>query len=116
MCSHARRPNLASYQARGVRLGMPKSVPVTSLGDRSSFMRANRRHGPSSPRGLRSTILMLVICSSFRPNAVASPLWPPPTISTSSDPGAVAVARDRPLARRDSSDTSARAAPDPRVA
>ncbi len=77
------RPNFASYQARTVRLGMPKSMPATSLGVRSSVMRAKRRQGPSSPRGLRSTILMLVIRSSFRPNAVASPLWPAPTISTS---------------------------------
>ena len=54
MRSHACRPNFVSYHARAVRLGMPKSMPVTSFGVRNSFMRANRRQGPSSPRGLRS--------------------------------------------------------------
>src|SRR5712671_4677108 len=60
-----------------------ESMPVTSFGVRISLMRANRRQGPSNPRGQRSMILTLVIRSSFSPNAVPRPLWPPPTISTS---------------------------------
>src|SRR5215831_10673067 len=73
MLSQAFRPNVASYQARVVRLGMPKSAPGTSFDVRNAFMRANRRHGPSSPRGLRSTMRTFVIRSSRKPNAMANP-------------------------------------------
>jgi len=60
---------------------MPKSMPVNFLWGPDLLMRAYRRQGPSNPRGQRSMILTLVIRSSFSPNAVPRPLWPPPTIS-----------------------------------
>ena len=40
-------PCCASYQARGVRLGMPRSGPVRYFGVRSVRMRAKLSHGPA---------------------------------------------------------------------
>ena len=48
-------PCFASYQARKVSAGKPRSGPVRCLGERRMSMRAKVSHGPSRPRGARST-------------------------------------------------------------
>ena len=84
MSAKACAPCWASYQAWKVRLGMPRSGPVCSLGLRSVGMRAKVTQGPSLPSGARSITRMLPTRSRIRPKAVTSPDWPAPTISTSS--------------------------------
>ena len=115
MRSHARRPNFASYQARGVRLGMPKSMPVTSLEVRSSC-----HAGKSAPRPLEPTGIAIHDPDIGYPLELQAERGRKSALAAANDqhiedPGAVPIARDRPLPREDSSDTSARAAPDPRA-
>ena len=76
-------PCCASYQARGVRLGTPRSGPVTYFGVRSVRIRAKLSQGPARSSGFSSTTSTFETRSRARPNAAARPPCPAPTIRTS---------------------------------
>ena len=59
------------------------------FGLRSVPMRAKLRQGPSCPRAAPSMTRMLSTLARSRPKPIATPDWPPPTISTSKGFGAV---------------------------
>ena len=115
MRSHAWRPNFASYQARG---GEARDAEIDA---RHLLGGPQLRHaGKSAPRPFEPTWIAIYDPDIGYPLKLQTERGRKSALTTADDqhiqdPDTVPIARHGPLSEGDSSDTSARAAPDPRA-